>query len=43
MKKILLIIMSFFVLNLNVLAEEDFAPEWQSAILVDNLSGKSVI
>lgn len=40
MKKILLIIMSFFVLNLNVLAEEDFAPNGKSAILVDNLSGK---
>lgn len=40
MKKILLIIMSFFVLNLNVLAEEDFAPTAKSAILVDNLSGK---
>jgi len=32
--------MSFFVLNLNVLAEEDFAPNGKSAILVDNLSGK---
>ena len=40
MKKILLIIMSFFILNLNVLAEEDFAPNGKSAILVDNLSGK---
>lgn len=40
MKKILLIIMGFFVLNLNVLAEEDFAPNGKSAILVDNLSGK---
>lgn len=40
MKKILLIIMSFFVLNLNVLAEEDFASNGKSAILVDNLSGK---
>lgn len=40
MKKILLIIMSFFVINLNVLAEEDFAPNGKSAILVDNLSGK---
>lgn len=40
MKKILLIIMSFFVLNLNVLAEEDFATNGKSAILVDNLSGK---
>ena len=40
MKKILLIIMSFFVLNLSVLAEEDFAPSAKSAILVDNLSGK---
>ena len=40
MKKVLLIIMSFFVLNLNVLAEEDFAPTAKSAILVDNLSGK---
>ena len=40
MKKILLIIMSFFVLNLSVLAEEDFAPSTKSAILVDNLSGK---
>lgn len=40
MKKILLIIMSFFVLNLSVLAEEDFAPSSKSAILVDNLSGK---
>ncbi len=40
MKKILLIIMSFFVINLNVLAEEDFAPDGKSAILVDNLSGK---
>ena len=40
MKKILLIIMSFFVLNLNVLAEEDFAPNGKSAILLDNLSGK---
>lgn len=40
MKKILLIIMSFFVLNLSVLAEEDFAPNGKSAILVDNLSGK---
>lgn len=40
MKKILLIIMSFFVLNLNVLAEEDFSPNGKSAILVDNLSGK---
>ena len=40
MKKILLIIMSFFVLNLRVLAEEDFAPSAKSAILVDNLSGK---
>lgn len=40
MKKILLIIMSFFILNLNVLAEEDFAPTGKSAILVDNLSGK---
>ena len=40
MKEILLIIMSFFVLNLNVLAEEDFAPNGKSAILVDNLSGK---
>ncbi len=40
MKKILLIIMSFFVLNLNVLAEEDFAPNGKSAILVDNFSGK---
>ena len=40
MKKILLIIMSFFVLYLNVLAEEDFAPNGKSAILVDNLSGK---
>ena len=40
MKKILLIIMSFFVLNLNVLAEEDFAPNGKSAILVDKLSGK---
>lgn len=40
MKKILLIIMSFFVLNLNVLSEEDFAPNGKSAILVDNLSGK---
>lgn len=40
MKKILLIIMSFFVLNLIVLAEEDFAPNGKSAILVDNLSGK---
>ena len=40
MKNILLIIMSFFVLNLNVLAEEDFAPNGKSAILVDNLSGK---
>lgn len=40
MKKILLIIMSFFVLNLNVLAEEDFVPNGKSAILVDNLSGK---
>lgn len=42
MKKILLIIMSFFVLNLNVLAEEDFAPNGKSAILVDNLSGKAL-
>lgn len=40
MKKILLIIISFFVLNLSVLAEEDFAPSAKSAILVDNLSGK---
>lgn len=32
--------MSFFVLNLSVLAEEDFAPSAKSAILVDNLSGK---
>lgn len=40
MKKVLLIIMSFFILNLNVLAEEDFAPTAKSAILVDNLSGK---
>jgi serine-type D-ala-D-ala carboxypeptidase len=32
--------MSFFVLNLNVLAEEDFASNGKSAILVDNLSGK---
>ena len=32
--------MSFFVLNLNVLAEEDFAPNGKSAILVDNFSGK---
>ena len=40
MKKILLIIMSFFVLNLSVLAEEDFAPSAKSAILVHNLSGK---
>lgn len=40
MKKVLLIIMSFFVLNLNALAEEDFAPTAKSAILVDNLSGK---
>ena len=40
MKKVLLIIMSFFVLNLNDLAEEDFAPTAKSAILVDNLSGK---
>ncbi|MEF2663842.1 MAG: D-alanyl-D-alanine carboxypeptidase family protein [Bacilli bacterium] len=40
MKKILLIIMGFFVLNLNVLAEEDFASNGKSAILVDNLSGK---
>lgn len=40
MKKVLLIIMSFFVLNFNVLAEEDFAPTAKSAILVDNLSGK---
>lgn len=40
MKKILLIIMSFFILNLSVLAEEDFAPNGKSAILVDNLSGK---
>ena len=40
MKKILLIIMSFFVLNLSVLAEEDFAPSAKSAILMDNLSGK---
>lgn len=40
MKKILLIIMSFFVLNLSVLAEEDFAPSAKSAILVDDLSGK---
>ena len=40
MKKLLLIIMSFFVLNLNVLAEEDFDPNGKSAILVDNLSGK---
>lgn len=40
MKKILLIIMSFFALNLSVLAEEDFASSAKSAILVDNLSGK---
>ena len=40
MKKILLIIMSFLCFNLNVLAEEDFAPTAKSAILVDNLSGK---
>ena len=40
MKKVLLIIMSFLCFNLNVLAEEDFAPTAKSAILVDNLSGK---
>ena len=40
MKKILLIIMSFLFLTLGVKAEEDFAPNAKSAILVDNLSGK---
>ena len=40
MKKVLLIIMSFLCFNLNVLAEEDFAPTAKSANLVDNLSGK---
>ena len=40
MKKVLLIIMSFLCFNLNVLAEEDFAPTAKSAILVYNLSGK---
>ena len=40
MKKVLLIIMSFLFLTLGVKAEEDFAPNAKSAILVDNLSGK---
>ena len=39
MKKVLIIIMLFFISFSNVLAEEDLAPNAKSAILMDSLSG----
>lgn len=40
MKKILLILLAFMVGSFNVLAEEDFAPNAKSAILIDSATGE---
>ncbi len=40
MKKILLILLAFMIGSFNVLAEEDFAPNAKSAILIDSATGE---